>query len=753
MRVKQFRFQQRAVSEIFNNFEIGKKDIVLEAPTGSGKTVMLLQFMEKVAEIDSRDIAFVWLTPGAGELEEQQWAKASNSSRYLIPQRLDDIWEGGFSRSTVTFINWEAVTNKKTIARRGGDVASIESIVKREKLDGRKFVLLIDEEHRNQTVKAQDVVDMFDAISIIRASATPVEDDSLTAVKVTEGEAIFEHLITRRVVLNEGLSVDNEAADYLYFLDKANAKRLQIQSEYRKIGKNINPLVLIQFPDEKTGKSDLAAASRQERTRLIDEVVDALKNEFNQNDDEIGIWLSDEKINIDSIAKNDNQVNFLLIKQAVSTGWDAPRAKILVKLRLNMDANFTLQTIGRIRRMPEQIHYDNEILDDAYVYSNDINYVNEVLKGHAADKIALYHLNPDVDSDVFKLKSIKKRNTYSADVPTVEKRYVEQLQKELGVIPGQFNKNKELLAKNNYIFGIDVFSKIPEGRISRLEEIVDLPKTDNRVPVVDTRQFGLRVEAVLQAVAAYFHVKQNTRVVRSIMMDLFRAGDQGGVIKQIVSLSAKEWYAFIVNNGPKLRDVAKRMDIRLSGIIGSEQLSFDTISKEVELTDFTLKNPDSYAVHTGVKYDVLPKNVYEGYTTANWVKQSDPERRIERQLEMIPEVKWVYRSKDHGHEFFSITYDANQREFYPDYLVIDRKNNLYIIETKGAKNENIDEYAAGKFKALQQYVVSDVTASSVRFAFVRFDKSAGILKYNNTKWSDNLEVISEWKPLIDLFKN
>lgn len=217
MRVKQFRFQQRAVSEIFNNFEIGKKDIVLEAPTGSGKTVMLLQFMEKVAEIDSRDIAFVWLTPGAGELEEQQWAKASNSSRYLIPQRLDDIWEGGFSRSTVTFINWEAVTNKKTIARRGGDVASIESIVKREKLDGRKFVLVIDEEHRNQTVKAQDVVDMFDAISIIRASATPVEDDSLTAVKVTEGEAIFEHLITRRVVLNEGLSVDNEAADYLYF--------------------------------------------------------------------------------------------------------------------------------------------------------------------------------------------------------------------------------------------------------------------------------------------------------------------------------------------------------------------------------------------------------------------------------------------------------------------------------------------------------------------------------------------------------
>lgn len=64
------------------------------------------------------------------------------------------------------------------------------------------------------------------------------------------------------------------------------------------------------------------------------------------------------------------------MKQAVSTGWDAPRAKILVTLRVNMEVEFTLQTIGRIRRMPERIHYDNELLDNSFVFFQMIQIIS-----------------------------------------------------------------------------------------------------------------------------------------------------------------------------------------------------------------------------------------------------------------------------------------------------------------------------------------------------------------------------------------
>ena len=55
----------------------------------------------------------------------------------------------------------------------------------------------------------------------------------------------------------------------------------------------------------------------------------------------------------------------------VATGWDCPRAHILVKLRENMDETFEIQTIGRIRRMPEAKHYENMLLDSCYLYTLD----------------------------------------------------------------------------------------------------------------------------------------------------------------------------------------------------------------------------------------------------------------------------------------------------------------------------------------------------------------------------------------------
>ncbi|MCZ2946964.1 hypothetical protein NYY74_17975, partial [Acinetobacter baumannii] len=88
------------------------------------------------------------------------------------------------------------------------------------------------------------------------------------------------------------------------------------------------------------------------------------------------------------------------MKQAVSVGWDAPRAKILVKLRLNTTARFTIQTIGRIRRMPEQKHYNNALLDDAYVYSNDEKYVADIIKQNAGGILTQMGLKQEVSQDV-----------------------------------------------------------------------------------------------------------------------------------------------------------------------------------------------------------------------------------------------------------------------------------------------------------------------------------------------------------------
>ena len=60
---------------------------------------------------------------------------------------------------------------------------------------------------------------------------------------------------------------------------------------------------------------------------------------------------------------------------------------------MNTEPSFTLQTIGRIRRMPEHKHYDNDLLDNAYIYSNDQKYISEVLNNGEGAYVATYELN------------------------------------------------------------------------------------------------------------------------------------------------------------------------------------------------------------------------------------------------------------------------------------------------------------------------------------------------------------------------
>ena len=84
----------------------------------------------------------------------------------------------------------------------------------------------------------------------------------------------------------------------------------------------------------------------------------------------------------DSVTHNNAEPVFLLFKQALATGWDCPRAKVLVKLRENMSETFEIQTLGRLRRMPNAKHYGRDILDCSYLYTFDEDYKNEVTGNH-----------------------------------------------------------------------------------------------------------------------------------------------------------------------------------------------------------------------------------------------------------------------------------------------------------------------------------------------------------------------------------
>lgn len=65
----------------------------------------------------------------------------------------------------------------------------------------------------------------------------------------------------------------------------------------------------------------------------------------------IASWFTG-KAKPEGLERNDSEYEYLLFKTAAGTGWDCPRAQVLVMFRDIKSEIFSTQTIGRILRVP-----------------------------------------------------------------------------------------------------------------------------------------------------------------------------------------------------------------------------------------------------------------------------------------------------------------------------------------------------------------------------------------------------------------
>lgn len=738
-------FQESAIANLRDCFfHNDKQTTIFSAPTGSGKTVMLIALMDSIIENNplDYDFAFVWLTPGNGDLEEQSYKSTLDKSSIVKGQLLQDALTSGFNANSVTFINWEQVTKTGNTAIRDGEVRNIFDQIAVAIEDNIHFVIIVDEEHRNKTDKTDHFINCFKASRIIRTSATPQSHgEAYNLVQVNEEDVIRQGMITRHVILNSGVHEGDIISDPVsYFLDLADEKRREIKQAYQALDKNINPLVLIQLPDEKTGRANKDYMNA--RGELVSSIEDYLKV-LGQQETQVAKWLSGNHFNTDAIDKNDSEVNYLLMKQAVSTGWDAPRAKILVTLRVNMEVNFTLQTIGRVRRMPEQRHYENYSLDSSFIFSNDSNYINEVLDKGEGNRIAQYILNSEVAN--FNLISLKPNEFARPTIEEVTKMYWAKFKEKYQISQDKSNferLNIEKLKAGKFDFSTEIKQKMLISDRLLLDVETESLKSVTTREAVNPRKNGLTLLDREQSIQKYLHVN-STSSVHSILIELFSERGEGLFVPPILKLKNLELTAFIINNYKRLRDDAKEMD--------SHNLNlFDSASAMIDQVQFEFPDIESYKVKTDIilQSKVMKKNIYEGYSEANWVGQSNPEILFEKWLEKSDKVKWWYRSFDRGEKYFSIAYGAKKEGFFPDYLVQGTNGIVYICETKGGKNADIDDYSKAKFEAIKDYVTN--FAKDKKFAFIRPDK--GRLVYSNTEYDKDLNNHDIWVPIDELFK-
>ena len=67
-------FQIKAIADLTEAMEQSNRDIIIKSCTGSGKTIILTQFMDEYLKSNHKTV-FIWLTPGKGNLGEQSREK------------------------------------------------------------------------------------------------------------------------------------------------------------------------------------------------------------------------------------------------------------------------------------------------------------------------------------------------------------------------------------------------------------------------------------------------------------------------------------------------------------------------------------------------------------------------------------------------------------------------------------------------------------------------------------------------------
>lgn len=353
--------------------------VVLQAPTGAGKTLIAVEALRRFATTDK--VLWFWFAPFAGLVEQSRLAIEANAPSLRLfdlatDRRPEAVLGGGMFVST-----WAAVAARSADSRRartdGDDGLAIDTVITQARAAGLRIGCVVDEAHHGFHHAAQARAFYTDVLApdyTLMMTATPRDADALAFARdtgwrvgepadwasVSRADAVAARLLKRGVRMVRFVARDGDATQLIDFehlaLRECTAMHRAIGDELAAQGVALTPLMLVQVPDG-------AQAQKDAQKYLVDSLGFA--------ESAVRVHTANEP-DPDLLAlANDPSVEVLIFKMAVALGFDAPRAFTLAALRGARDAGFGVQVIGRIVRRHALLQAREPLpplLDHGYVF-------------------------------------------------------------------------------------------------------------------------------------------------------------------------------------------------------------------------------------------------------------------------------------------------------------------------------------------------------------------------------------------------
>jgi type III restriction enzyme len=742
-------YQDKAVSDLYSAatyllHKAGNKVIVFKAPTGSGKTIMMAEFLRKLVSESktSLPLSFIWAAPRQLHIQSREKLEHHYyENKALKCSFFEDLMDKNIDENEILFLNWESINKKDNIyIRENENDFNLSSVLENTRDQGRQVILIIDESHfSTNTEIAGGLKDMINPKLTIEVSATPVfgGDELDQLLSVDREDVIHDEMIKKYVVINQEfkndilarstdeISVKPQETTNEFIISEALKKRDQLSKEFASLSSNVNPLMLIQLPDRSPYTGDLK-----------DEIIAILKNKHNitVENGKLAIYLSEDKKNLETISINDDKVDVMIFKQAIAIGWDCPRAHILLMLREMHSFVFTTQTVGRILRMPELKHYTSDALNVGYIYTN----------------MPTFYIQGEESFGYIVIRSAGRKGIYSdIDLPSVHsKRHREETRLSPHFISCFLGAAEELKLKDNINLDIKDISKtlisdvkvgdIDKAKTGKIEEIAAGYITDKGNQVYLAQQ-----ETEIQHTFELFLI--------DCLQPLYPEARSIDKMKQAI-------YSYFRIAYPLQYDYG---DQRIQLIVlheSNSQIFRDATNKAKEVYLSTVGKAKSELIPDGNWNVPAYLNYPDNYTTlpvklsiAEPFYQRNDASQVEKDFtnyleSKTAEIAWWYKNGENDARHFAIPYDdkGTNRAFYIDWIVKYKNGKLALFDTKSGITA---ETAKPKAEGLYKYVKEQNRKGKNLFGGIVINKD-GSWRYNDNEiYEYDKANLESWKYL------
>ena len=341
--------------------------------------------------------------------------------------------------------------------------------------------------------------------------------------------------------------------------------------------------------------------------------------------------------------------------------------------------DFTIQTVGRIMRMPEFKHYETEELNNGYVFTNlsDVKITEEIAK----DYITIYEakrreeLYNNIDLNSVYLVRQREKTRLSGEYTKI---FLNVAQK------GELHK-KITLKPTALVTKIMV-----DGKIKELDKVQTVKHEGEIQFKLNSEELQQRFDLFVRGSCTPFASSDSSKIIRTALYKFFekliKSEDETFAQKIILGEENNQLFIDFINSAKE--EYKKKV--------------VEELPEEKEVEHLVWNVPKLIMYNSRYKEVPYKKSILKQYYSS---KESAPEKDFIKILDEDKNtVKWWFKNGESDKKYFAIKYaggEGFERSFYLDFIVMTNDGQIGLFDTKSGITAKV---AKEKAEALAKYI-------------------------------------------------